>query len=98
MARTTGSTAEITERRILEAARELFTERGYAGTSIRDIAERLSMTKAALYYHSQNKQDVLAALVEPWLREMDELAAWAEPQHPLDREEALRRTIAFLAS
>jgi AcrR family transcriptional regulator len=97
MARTIGSTAETTQRRILEAARELFIERGYAGTSIRDIAERLSMTKAALYYHFPGKQDVLAALVEPWLREMDELAAWAEPQHPLDREEALRRMIDFLA-
>ena len=63
MARTAGSHAEITQQRILEAARELFAERGYAGTSIRDIAERLSMTKAALYYHFPGKQDVLVALV-----------------------------------
>jgi AcrR family transcriptional regulator len=98
MARTIGSTAEITQRRILEAAQELFAERGYAGTSIRDIAERLSMTKAALYYHFPGKRDVLAALVEPWLRELDEVAEWAEFQRPLDREEALRRMIAFLAS
>jgi AcrR family transcriptional regulator len=97
MARTIGSTAEATQRRILDAAEELFAERGYAGTSIRDIAERLSMTKAALYYHFPGKLDVLAALVEPWLLEIDELAAWAETQRPLDRREALRRMIAVLA-
>jgi AcrR family transcriptional regulator len=98
MARTTGSTAEITRERILEAARELFAERGYAGTSIRDIAERLDMTKAALYYHFPGKQDVLAALVEPWLLEIDALAGWAERHPPVDRREALRRTIACLAA
>jgi AcrR family transcriptional regulator len=98
MARTTGSTAEITRERILDAARELFAERGYAGTSIRDIAERLAMTKAALYYHFPGKQDVLAALVEPWLLEIDALAEWAEGHRPVDRREALRRTIAYLAA
>src|ERR1700754_988811 len=98
MARTTGSTAGITKERILEAARELFAERGYAGTSIRDIAERLEMTKAALYYHFPGKQDVLAALVEPWLLEIDALAEWAERHQPVDRQEALRRTVAYLAA
>jgi AcrR family transcriptional regulator len=98
MARTVGSSREITKARILDAARELFAERGYAGTSIRDIAERLSMTKAALYYHFPGKQDVLAALVEPWLAEIDALADWARAQDPLDREEALRRMIAHLAA
>jgi AcrR family transcriptional regulator len=97
MARTAGSTAEATHQRILDAAQQLFRERGYAGTSIRDIAERLSMTKAALYYHFPGKLDLLAALVEPWLRQLDELAVWAEGQHPLDRREALRRMIAVLA-
>jgi AcrR family transcriptional regulator len=98
MARTTGSTAEITQRRILDAARDLFAERGYAGTSIRDIAERLEMTKAALYYHFPGKQDVLAALVEPWLQEIDTLAAWAEAQRSIDREAVLRAMINHLAA
>jgi AcrR family transcriptional regulator len=45
---TTGSTAEATRSRILGAAGELFAERGYAGTAIRDIVARLGVTKAAL--------------------------------------------------
>jgi hypothetical protein len=46
-----GSSAVDTRARILDAARTLFAERGYAGTSMRDLADALGMTKAALYYH-----------------------------------------------
>jgi AcrR family transcriptional regulator len=65
VARTAGSAAEDTRRRILDAATELFNQRGYAGTSIRDIAERLGMTKGALYYHFASKDDLLQAMVTP---------------------------------
>jgi len=37
--------------RILDIALELFATRGYAGTSMRDIAAELGVTKAAPYYH-----------------------------------------------
>lgn len=67
MARTVGSAAEDTRRRILDAATELFNERGYAGTSIRDITERLGMTKGALYYHFASKDELLYAMVAPLL-------------------------------
>lgn len=65
MARTVGSAAEDTRRRILDTATELFTQRGYAGTSVRDIAERLGMTKGALYYHFASKDELLYAMVAP---------------------------------
>ena len=67
MARTAGSAADQTRRRILDAATELFNERGYAGTSIRDITERLGMTKGALYYHFASKDELLHAMVAPLL-------------------------------
>jgi AcrR family transcriptional regulator len=41
---------------------ELFVEQGYDKTSLRDIAERLGTTKAALYYHFERKQDILLEL------------------------------------
>jgi AcrR family transcriptional regulator len=53
-----GSTRE----RSLEVARELFNEQGYDQTSLREIAERLGVTKAALYYHFERKEDILLAL------------------------------------
>lgn len=51
-----------TRERILDVALELFTEQGYDTTSLRDIAERLGITKAALYYHFERKEDILLEL------------------------------------
>jgi AcrR family transcriptional regulator len=57
--------ARDTRERILQAAAELFTEQGYDATSLREIADRLGFTKAALYYHFQSKDEILRALLEP---------------------------------
>ena len=54
-----------TRDRILKAALELFSARGYEGTSIRDIAEQMEMTKAAVFYHFPAKEDLLAAILGP---------------------------------
>jgi AcrR family transcriptional regulator len=51
-----------THERILDVALDLFTEQGYDGTSLRQIAEQLGVTKAALYYHFESKEDILRAL------------------------------------
>jgi AcrR family transcriptional regulator len=51
-----------TRERILDIALELFSEQGYDKTSLRDIAERLGTTKAALYYHFARKEDILLEL------------------------------------
>ena len=51
-----------TRQRILDAALDLFTEQGFDGTSLRQIAEQLGVTKAALYYHFESKDDILMAL------------------------------------
>jgi AcrR family transcriptional regulator len=47
---------------ILDVSLELFTEQGYDKTSLREIAERLDVTKAALYYHFERKEDILLEL------------------------------------
>jgi AcrR family transcriptional regulator len=54
-----------TRAEILDVSAELFAERGYDATSLREIAERLGITKAALYYHFRSKDEILRALVEP---------------------------------
>jgi AcrR family transcriptional regulator len=51
-----------TRERILDVALELFVEKGFDKTSLREIAERLGFTKAALYYHFASKEDILMAL------------------------------------
>jgi AcrR family transcriptional regulator len=54
--------ASSTRERILDVALDLFTEKGYDKTSLREIAEPLGITKAALYYHFASKEDILMAL------------------------------------
>jgi AcrR family transcriptional regulator len=51
-----------TRQRILDVALDLFNERGYDKTSLREIADSLGFTKAALYYHFERKEDILLAL------------------------------------
>ena len=53
---------EETRERILDVAQELFIKQGYDKTSLRDIAERLEITKAALYYYFERKEDILLEL------------------------------------
>jgi AcrR family transcriptional regulator len=54
--------AVSTRTRILDVALDLFVEKGFDGTSLREIAERLGLTKAAIYYHFASKDDILMAL------------------------------------
>jgi AcrR family transcriptional regulator len=51
-----------TRERILDIALDLFTKKGFDATSLREIAETLGVTKAALYYHFASKDDILMAL------------------------------------
>lgn len=53
--------------RILRTALDLFVERGYYAVSVREIAERVGLTKTAVLYHFPNKSAIVAALVEPLL-------------------------------
>jgi AcrR family transcriptional regulator len=51
-----------TRERILDVALDLFTEQGFDGTSMREIAERLHITKPSIYHHFASKEDILMAL------------------------------------
>lgn len=53
-----------TRQQILDASLRLFSERGFARTTVRDIARAAGITDAAIYYHFQSKRELLDALVE----------------------------------
>ena len=55
---------------MLEAALDLFAAQGFDGTSLQEIADRLGVTKAAVYYHFRTKDELLLALVRPALDEL----------------------------
>src|SRR5258708_36294865 len=80
-----------TRARIQQVAVELFTEHGYEGTSLREIAERLDVTKAALYYHFKSKEDIVTSLVEDYSKQMDALIECGrrQPRTPEARRELL---------
>lgn len=62
MARPAHKQGTDTREKLLQVALELFTRQGYEKTSLRDIAERLGITKAALYYYFERKEDILLDL------------------------------------
>jgi len=59
-----GRRGPITRKQILEASLRLFSEKGFARTTVRDIARDVGITDAAIYYHFSSKQELLEALVE----------------------------------
>ena len=96
MTTTNGSerrTGAETRAEILRVALKLFTEKGFEGTSIRDISGALEITKSALYYHFENKEAIAVSLMEGRRREVDDLVDWiaGQPAAPdLLRRAALR--------
>ncbi|MFE2874766.1 TetR/AcrR family transcriptional regulator [Streptomyces roseus] len=89
-----------TRQRIQDVALELFAEQGYEKTSLREIAERLEVTKAALYYHFKTKEDIIISAFEDLTRPIDELIDWAERQpRTLEmKREVLRRYSEAMAA
>src|SRR3954465_6913875 len=85
---------ETTRRQAIEdVASDLFRERGYAATSIRDIARALSVQGASIYAHVASKEAVLWAIVDRAASRFEAAAARAEAEaearHPGDPAQAL---------
>jgi AcrR family transcriptional regulator len=56
--------SDISRERILAAATEVFSTRGYAGAGVDRLAEKSGIAKTAIYYHFGNKEGLLAAVLE----------------------------------
>jgi len=101
---TTGSTdvsrTPIVAESVLDEAAQRFLENGYHRTRMQDIAETFGVTHAALYYHFQNKQDILAQInkraIQDLLDGVEEVPS--EGHSPTDRFFALiRRHMEYVA-
>jgi AcrR family transcriptional regulator len=97
--------------RVLDAALKLFSEHGFDGTTIQQIADTLGVTKAALYYHFESpKDEILGALIAPATEGLDSLLEEyeARPRTPASRRRfaeayidlmlGQRQLIAYMAS
>jgi AcrR family transcriptional regulator len=74
---------DATRLALLAAARELFGERGYAATSIEEIAARAGVTKGAVYHHFGGKGDLFQDVYEQVMREVSDrvVSRFNEPDH-----------------
>lgn len=88
-----------TRRRIQDVALELFAEHGYEKTSLREIAEHLEVTKAALYYHFKTKEEILVSIFEDLTQPIEDLIEWGRQQPPTlaTKQEIIRRYADTLA-
>ena len=75
-------TGAETREEILRVALQLFTEKGFEGTSTRDISAALGITKSSLYYHFPNKEAIVASLMAQRRYEVDDLVDWIVAQPP----------------
>ncbi|WP_116947813.1 TetR/AcrR family transcriptional regulator [Jiangella endophytica] len=82
-----------TRTRIQNVALELFAEQGYDKTSLRELSERLGLTKASLYYYFKSKDDIVQSLVDDLLTAVDEVVGWTRGQArtPENRRELIER-------
>ncbi|MFC5754826.1 TetR family transcriptional regulator [Actinomadura rugatobispora] len=79
-----------TRARILETALDLFSERGYQASSMREIAARLDITKATVFYHFPSKAMLLATLCEPLTEDFEDLLGTAaEVEDPVGMRRVL---------
>ncbi|WP_171109129.1 MULTISPECIES: TetR/AcrR family transcriptional regulator [Streptomyces] len=89
-----------TRRRIQDVALDLFAEQGYEKTSLREIAERLDVTKAALYYHFKTKEEILVSVFDDVMQPIDELIEWGrhEPHTLETKQQIVRRYSEHLSA
>ena len=90
--------AKDTKERILAAALDMFSQKGYAGTNIRELAGSLGMGKSSMYRHFESKEEI-------WNTLLDELIAYYEtrfgsPDHlppvPASLEELVDMTMRMI--
>ncbi|MFQ6325072.1 TetR/AcrR family transcriptional regulator [Nocardia sp. CWNU-33] len=66
----TETTAEATRERIVDAAVELFAEKGFHGTGVAEIGDRAGVQRGALYYHIGSKEELLWQILRDYIQLM----------------------------
>ncbi|MEU4672881.1 TetR/AcrR family transcriptional regulator [Amycolatopsis sp. NPDC023774] len=78
---------------ILERASELFHERGYSATSIRDLADAVGISSSTMYHHFTNKQEVLHAIVSRFMTDFVAATVPVLRDESLSPGERVRRVV-----
>jgi len=102
MVRKTKEDAELTRQRLIDAARQVFLQRGVSRTTVEHIAAAAGVTRGAVYWHFSNKTELFRAMREqvllPLIDRMDDTLLVEGPEDPLARiERFLNGTVQFLS-
>lgn len=84
MVRRTKEEAQETRAQIIEAAERAFHKRGVARTTLADIAELAGVTRGAIYWHFNNKAELVQALLDTLHESLDPLARASESEDEVD--------------
>lgn len=90
----------MTREDILEAAAQVFRQKGYHGASMEDIAKAVNLQKPSLYHHVSSKQDILLALLNRALELLlERISAISMQDLPADKklQEMVRVYLSILA-
>ncbi|MFI6385925.1 TetR/AcrR family transcriptional regulator [Nonomuraea sp. NPDC050540] len=84
-----------TKSRIQAVARELFLAKGMQQTSLQDIADRLGITKPALYYHFSSREELVRSIIEPMFQDGEAYVSRLEALEEVHVPELLREYFDF---
>ncbi|MFA0997381.1 MULTISPECIES: TetR family transcriptional regulator [Pseudomonas syringae group] len=96
MVRRTKEEAQITRSQILEAAEQAFYERGVARTTLADIATLAGVTRGAIYWHFNNKADLVQAMLDSLQEPLDEMAQASQSEDEEDPLGCMRNLLIHL--
>lgn len=84
-----------TRERIQDVARELFLQQGVQRTSLQDIADKLGITKPALYYHFTSREELVRSIVQPLIDDGEQFVVDQENRGDIDVRELLEGYFDF---
>ena len=85
-----------TRERIQDVARELFVQQGVQRTSLQDIADKLGITKPALYYHFTSREELIRSIVQPLIDDGEQFVTDQEIRDDVDVRELLEGYFDFM--
>ena len=94
MPRKTKEETELTRRKILDVALDVFAEKGYSRASLQEIADRAGYTRGAVYWHFKNKADLLEALADDV--EGEAFAGWEDLSRLKRRDDLKKMLCSYL--
>ncbi|RMM99971.1 Transcriptional regulator TtgR [Pseudomonas savastanoi pv. glycinea] len=96
MVRRTKEEAQITRSQILEAAEQAIYERGVARTTLADVATLAGVTRGAVYWHFNNKADLVQAMLDSLQEPLDEMAQASQSEEEEDPLGCMRNLLIHL--